>query len=130
MEFKDAVYNVVKSLRLYEKDFTSAKRTPVDYQVRVKSLSEYIECRLNFESFKIDSLRRYEEIMDGYLFSVDSIFDVNGNSYSRVIIKIGEKPDILSSNDYENIINEVSKIIGGNKLSFSSNKNNLELSVM
>ena len=51
MEFRELILRVVSTIRVYEKGFTSVKRNPVDYQIRVKSLSEFIECRINFESF-------------------------------------------------------------------------------
>lgn len=129
MEFRDAVYRVVRSLRLFELGYTSAKRTPVDYQIRVRSLSEYIEVRLNFELFKHDKLRAYEEMTDGHLFVVDQVFDESGRWYSKVVVSLCEKPDELSLDDYESLTKIVTDLVGGLSVSFSSNKNKLNIQI-
>lgn len=127
MKFNEIVAKVVSTIRVYEKGFTSVKRTPVDYQVRITSLSEFIEFRLNFEAFKMDSLRSYEELMDGYLFKVDSLENEDGNSFSKANISLGIKPEYMSEEIYNNLINSVIKEIGGNTISFTSDRNNLNL---
>lgn len=129
MEFRELISRVVSTIRVYEKGFTSVKRNPVDYQIRVKSLSEFIECRINFESFKIDELRKYEELMDGNLFIVSSLDGENGNSFDRATILIGSKPNYMSDNEYDDLVESVSKFIGGNTVTFTSDKNNLGINI-
>lgn len=129
MEFRELILRVVSTIRVYEKGFTSVKRNPVDYQIRVKSLSEFIECRINFESFKIDELRKYEELMDGNLFIVSSLDGENGNSFDRATILIGSKPSYMSDNEYDDLVESVSKFIGGNTVTFTSDKNNLGINI-
>lgn len=129
MEFRELISRVVSTIRVYEKGFTSVKRNPVDYQIRVKSLSEFIECRINFESFKIDELRKYEELMDGNLFIVSSLDGENGNSFDRATILIGSKPSYMSDNEYDDLVESVSKFIGGNTVTFTSDKNNLGINI-
>lgn len=129
MEMEEVVLKVVNTLKVYEKGFTSVKRNPVDYQKRVESLSEFVECRINFELFKDSRFKELEEIMDSHLFEVESINDENPfkNSFSSITLSIGSKPVNVSDNEYENIINSLTNLIGGTSISFSSDRNNLNL---
>lgn len=129
MEMEEVVLKVVNTLKVYEKGFTSVKRNPVDYQKRVESLSEFVECRINFELFKDSRFKELEEIMDSHLFEVESINDENPfkNSFSSITLSIGSKPVNVSDNEYENVINSLTNLIGGTSISFSSDRNNLNL---
>lgn len=126
---EEVVLKVVNTLKVYEKGFTSVKRNPVDYQKRVESLSEFVECRINFELFKDSRFKELEEIMDSHLFEVESINDENPfkNSFSSITLSIGSKPVNVSDNEYENVINSLTNLIGGTSISFSSDRNNLNL---
>ena len=126
---EEVVLKVVNTLKVYEKGFTSVKRNPVDYQKRVESLSEFVECRINFELFKDSRFKELEEIMDSHLFEVESINDENPfkNSFSSIILSIGSKPVNVSDDEYENVINSLTDLIGGTSISFSSDRNNLNL---
>lgn len=117
-----AVSRVLVTLRKYEDDFVSAKRTPVDYPTRAKNVGEYVECRFNFELFKIPELRRYEEMMDGYLFVVTNITDVLERHYETVTLGIGPNKGFINDDEYKSLVSEVTELIGGNKLSFGSDK--------
>jgi hypothetical protein len=128
MDFNNVVFNTVKTLRLFEKGFTSCKRTPVDYQTRPESLSEFIEIRLNFESFKVKELEKLEQMMDGRLFVVKDITNERNNSYDKVVISLNEnKPEMISDEDYINLISNAKVILGGSTISFSSDKRNLNI---
>lgn len=129
MEMEEVVLKVVNTLKVYEKGFTSVKRNPVDYQKRVESLSEFVECRINFELFKDSRFKELEEIMDSHLFEVESINDENPfkNSFSSITLSIGSKPVNVSDDEYENVINSLTNLIGGTSISFSSDRNNLNL---
>lgn len=126
---EEVVLKVVNTLKVYEKGFTSVKRNPVDYQKRVESLSEFVECRINFELFKDSRFKELEEIMDSHLFEVESINDENPfkNSFSSITLSIGSKPVNVSDDEYENVINSLTNLIGGTSISFSSDRNNLNL---
>lgn len=126
---EEVVLKVVNTLKVYEKGFTSVKRNPVDYQKRVESLSEFVECRINFELFKDSRFKELEEIMDSHLFEVESINDENPfkNSFSSITLSIGSKPVNVSDDEYENVINSLTDLIGGTSISFSSDRNNLNL---
>lgn len=129
MEMEEVILKVVNTLKVYEKGFTSVKRNPVDYQERVESLSEFVECRINFELFKDSRFKELEEIMDSHLFEVESINDENPfkNSFSSITLSIGSKPVNVSDDEYENVINSLTDLIGGTSISFSSDRNNLNL---
>lgn len=129
MEMEEVILKVVNTLKVYEKGFTSVKRNPVDYQKRVESLSEFVECRINFELFKDSRFKELEEIMDSHLFEVESINDENPfkNSFSSITLSIGSKPVNVSDDEYENVINSLTDLIGGTSISFSSDRNNLNL---
>lgn len=126
---EEVILKVVNTLKVYEKGFTSVKRNPVDYQKRVESLSEFVECRINFELFKDSRFKELEEIMDSHLFEVESINDENlfKNSFSSITLSIGSKPVNVSDDEYENVINSLTNLIGGTSISFSSDRNNLNL---
>ena len=126
---EEVILKVVNTLKVYEKGFTSVKRNPVDYQKRVESLSEFVECRINFELFKDSRFKELEEIMDSHLFEVESINDENPfkNSFSSITLSIGSKPVNVSHDEYENVINSLTNLIGGTSISFSSDRNNLNL---
>lgn len=131
MEMEEVILKVVNTLKVYEKGFTSVKRNPVDYQKRVESLSEFVECRINFELFKDSRFKELEEIMDSHLFEVESINDENPfkNSFSSITLSIGSKPVNVSDDEYENVINSLTDLIGGTSISFSSDKNNLGINI-
>lgn len=126
---EEVILKVVNTLKVYEKGFTSVKRNPVDYQKRVESLSEFVECRINFELFKDPRFKELEEIMDSHLFEVESINDENPfkNSFSSITLSIGSKPINMSEEDYSHITESLISLIGGTSVSFSSDRNNLNL---
>lgn len=125
---EDLIYNVLNTLRKFELGFTSVKRNPIDYQIRVQSLEEFIECRLNFEAFKVSELLRAVELLDGYLFKVTHVEGVRRNRFNKIRIELSTScPEGVSQDEFDEIINDVENFIGGRSLSFSSNKNNMEL---
>lgn len=130
MVFEDIILKVVNTLKLYERGFTRVKRTPVEYGVRPVSLSEYIECRLNFESFKDPYLRKYEEAYDGHLFIVKSIEgEKKGNRFDSVIIEVNNNNG-MSDEEFENMMEAIMEHTGGRMFSFSSNRDNLNLEII
>jgi hypothetical protein len=91
-------------------------------------LSEFIEIRLNFESFKVKELEKLEQMMDGRLFVVKDITNERNNSYDKVVISLNEnKPEMISDEDYINLISNAKVILGGSTISFSSDKRNLNI---
>ena len=72
---KEACANVCDTLKYFEKDYSSASRTPVDCPERCSSVEQFIECRLNFECFDIPELQPFVQDLDGYLFQVEEVID-------------------------------------------------------
>lgn len=128
MTLENSIKSIVDTLKLFDEGFTSVKRNPVDLGVRVKSLSEFIECRFNFELFKLPEFKSYEELMDGYLFKVSCILNEGFRSYERITLEINdEKPEFLSDDSFRSIIRDVEELIGGKYISFSSDRKNLDI---
>lgn len=121
------IRNVVSTIRLFEKGFTSVQRNPVDLSVRIGSVGEFVECRLNFELFKVDEFRNYEEMMDGYLMKVRKVEGERSRGYSRIHVSIGDKPGQMNDELYNEIVNKVASLIGGKCISFSDDKRNLNI---
>lgn len=120
IELKSKISDVIKSLNYYEKGFSSTKRTPVGDKERSTSLSQYIECRLNFEFFKIPFLKKYEECMDGHLFKVTSIEGEEGRKFQHVTIQIESRPEFVTEVEYNSLVNSIHDEIGGNVIKFNS----------
>lgn len=118
----NALSKVVDTLKYYEKDYVSAKRNPIDSQERSTSMSHYLECRINFEFFKIDEFRELEEMTDGHLFVVKFIEGEREKDYDIATIVINDELNI----DVSSII----KYLGGRSMSFSSNKDDLNLIII
>jgi hypothetical protein len=127
---EESLRSVVKTIRNYEKNFSSVKRTPLDRVIGVNSLSTFIECRINFECFKIPELREYEELMDGYLRTVSEITGEDGRHFDWCTIALNEKPDHLDEITYQSIIQDVMNLVGGNELKFTSNHRKLNLTII
>lgn len=130
MRFEDIVNSVVDKLSYYEKGFTRVKRTPVEYGIRPDTLSQFIECRINFEAFKDPYLRKYEELMDGYLFLVKSIDgERRGNKFDSITIEVNDNIP-LSGEDLESMKEEIMRYVGGTRFTFNSDKKNVELNII
>lgn len=123
------IRNVVSTIRLFEKGFTSVQRNPVDLSIRIGSVGEFVECRLNFEMFKMEEFKNYEEMMDGYLMKVIRVDNERPRGYSRIHISIGDKPKDMSEDMYLGMVNRVTELIGGRVISFSDDKRNLNIAI-
>ena len=124
---KERLSYAIKTLGYYEKGFSSTKRTPIDeLRERSESLAQYIECRLNFECFKIPELREYEEKFDGFLFKI-SLTEENGRKFETGYITLGLPKIILPPEVVGRLRSEVSSIIGGSKLKFNNSFRKLKI---
>lgn len=128
-ELKVRIGEVIKSVGYYEKGFSSTKRTPVGDKERSESLSQYMECRINFELFKVEKFREYEEMMDGHLFKVVEVDGEDGRKFDSVLMTIDSKPAHLTDMEYESVKMWVSELIGGNSMRFGNKwrKPNIEV---
>lgn len=131
MGINEIIEKVIDTLRYYESDFTSVKRTPVDYQERSKSLSHFIECRFNFELFKMARLVELAQKTDGHLFKVIDIVGENSESFEKVTLIVNDDMDIWKSEDtYSKSIEIVINALGGNKITFLPKLNDEEIKVI
>ena len=102
-ELKQACADVCDTVKYFEADFSSAKRTPVDGPERCGSIEQFIECRLNFEAFDIPILTPYVQDLDGYLFQVVEVidYDKKKKKFKEVIITLNFSPETyIGSSDY------------------------------
>ena len=102
-DLKEACASVCDTLKYYEKDFSSALRTPVDCPERCGSVEQFIECRLNFECFSIPELLPFVQDLDGYLFQVVEVidYDKKKKKFKEVIITLNFSPETyIGNNDY------------------------------
>ena len=67
------IRNVVSTIRLFEKGFTSVQREPNELATRVGSVSEFVECRLNFEMRKMKEFSEFERCTGGRLMKVSGV---------------------------------------------------------
>jgi hypothetical protein len=125
MDINQMVYDVARTCRLYEKGFTSVKRSPVDYQTRPSSLKEFIECRINYEAFKYPELVELEQKFDGRLFKVLKLENVNyhRNTFDKVIIVVNDELD-------EDDMNDITSKLGAKGFSFTSDKHHLGIELI
>ena len=102
-DLKEACASVCDTLKYYEKDFSSALRTPVDCPERCGSVEQFIECRLNFECFSIPELLPFVQDLDGYLFQVVEVidYDKKKKKFKEVIITLNFSPETyIGNSDY------------------------------
>ena len=131
-ELKVRIGEVIKSVGYYEKGFSSTKRTPVGDKERSESLSQYIECRLNFELFRVQKLRELEEMMDGHLFKVTNVDGEDGRKFESVSLTLDSKPIHLTDMEYNLVSMKLFEVIGGNSMKFGNKwrKPNIEVSMI
>jgi hypothetical protein len=85
MYVKDDIMNAVnKSLGSIHrfKEGVTVKRNPLD-KVKVFSLSEFLECRLNFEMFGIPQLDILPILYDGNMWLLDYMDDQSFRSFTE-----------------------------------------------
>lgn len=123
------IRNVVSTIRLFEKGFTSVQRDPEELATRVGSVSEFVECRLNFEMRKMKEFSEFERCTGGHLMKVNRVTNERSRGYDRIQITVGDKPDWIDEDYYSDMVRRVTELIGGSFISFSDNKRELKISV-
>lgn len=121
-ELESIVFKVLSTIKKYEGGFVSVSRNPIDPRERVNSVKDFVECRLNYELFKIDELRDIEEIMDGHLLVATEITDELGRHYDTITLEVGDRYGIMSDQQHKYVVEKFINIIGGNKIIFGSDK--------
>ena len=129
---KEVISNVNKSLRYYEKSYTSVKRTPDSYQERCESFEEFVERRFNFEASKIPEFADVVMRTEGKVFICTEIEDPDEKKrrFKSATIRIIDV-DLLLDED-QNLKDEIIKLkefIGGDRIVFNSVKKKIKLTI-
>lgn len=129
---KEIISNVNKTLKSYEKDFTSVKRTPETYQERCKSFEEFIERRFNFEASKIPELSEIVMKTEGKLFCCTEIEepDEKKRKFKSATIKLIDTNLLLDEDQtLKDEITKVKELIGGDRIQFNSVRKKIKLTI-
>lgn len=129
---KEVISNVNKSLRYYEKSYTSVKRTPDSYQERCESFEEFIERRFNFEASKIPEFADIVMRTEGKVFICTEIEDPDEKKrrFKSATIRIIDVNLLLDED--QNLKDEITKLkefIGGDRIVFNSVKKKIKLTI-
>ena len=116
-----AIKNVNESLKTYEADWVSLKRSPYVDKERIHSLRQFLECRLNMEFFDIPELKKYAERYDGHFLEVTSVIGVNDKKrrFEYATVYINKNPDWYMGEDFNNDLLEIEKLLGGSIIKFN-----------
>ena len=107
----EAIKSVNESLKTYEAEWISLKRSPYADKERIHSLRQFIECRLNMEFFYIPELREYVENFDGHFLEVMSVIgeDSRRRRFEYVIAYIKKCPQYIQNKNKIYIFTKTSK---------------------
>ena len=129
---KTIIANVNKTLKSYEKDYCSVRRTPETYQERCTSFEEFIERRFNFEASKSPELSEIVMRTEGKLFCCIEIEepDEKKRKFKSATVKLNYADSLFD--DDETLKDEITKIkefIGGDRIQFNSVKKKIKLTI-
>ena len=129
---KEIISNVNKTLKSYEKSFTSVKRTPDSYQERCNSFEDFIERRFNFEAAKIPEFSDIVMRTGGQVFYCSEIEepDEKKRKFKSATIRIISIDSLLD--DDQTLKDEITKLrefIGGDRIRFNSVKKKIKLTI-
>lgn len=134
---KEACANVCDTLKYFEKDYSSASRTPVDCPERCSSVEQFIECRLNFECFDIPELQPFVQDLDGYLFQVEEVidFDKKKRRFKEVIISLNQSPQTyIGMSDYGEFLQALNSLLKNEnkcfKFSWACKKSRIKIELL
>lgn len=131
-ELKDAISRVNSTLRFYEKDYVSCKRTFDTEKEYCSSFEQFIEIRFNLECSKIPELSQIIEATHGHLFVCTLLEEPNTESrkYKLAHLKL-ITPDLVVEEDLTDEIREelerVKELLGGSNIAFNSVKKKIKL---
>lgn len=136
-DLKEACANVCDTLKYFEKDYSSASRTPVDCPERCSSVEQFIECRLNFECFDIPELQPFVQDLDGYLFQVEEVidFDKKKRRFKEVIISLNQSSQTyIGMGDYGDFLQALNSLLKNEnkcfKFSWACKKSRIKIELL
>lgn len=119
----DVIASINNSLVYFKKGgWIDCKRTPYEQERNfVDSLEEFVEARFNRECFDIPELAELCEILDGRVFKcVLEGADDFKKKYRKATITLIDPEEIDNpSQELIDMIEEVRKFLGGNKIKFN-----------
>jgi len=127
---KEIVSEINRTLSYFEKDFSSAKRTPESYQERCSSFEDYITNRFNFEASKIPELSELVLKTEGKLFKCKSLEGADEKKRRFKLATVVIDYDNLLSEDDQSLKDEIAKVteyLGGDLICFNSVKKKIKL---
>lgn len=118
---KEAIKSVNESLRNYEAEWVSLRRSPTAEKERIHSLRQFIECRLNMEFYGIPELQEYVENFDGHFLEVMSVIgeDERKRRFQYAVAYVNKSPDWYMGEDFCEALTEIERLIGGSKIKFT-----------
>ena len=118
---KQAIKNVNESLRNYEAEWISLKRSPYAEKERIHSFRQFIECRLNMEFYHIPELQDYVENFDGHFLEVMSVVgqDEKRRRFEYVEAYVNKSSDWYMGEDFYTALTEIESLLGGSKIKFT-----------
>lgn len=118
---KEAIKNLNESLKTYQAEYISLKRSPYCEKERIHTFRQFIECRLNMEFFYIPELQEYVESFDGHFLEVMSVIgeDTKKRRFQTVTAYVNKSPDWYRGEDFFQAITEIENLLGGTQIIFT-----------
>ena len=124
-ELKEHLSSICYTVNRYYERFdeannywSSVERTPAGDVERCRTMNQFIECRLNFECFFIQELTEYAKMMDGHLFDVIEVTEIDEKKrrFKECTVILHEVPDTyIGDKEYWEIHEEICKLLGPEK---------------
>ena len=128
---KEIISGVNKTLSYFEKNFSSAKRTPETYQERCSSFEEYITKRFNYEATRIPELEELVYRTGGKLFRCKELeeADEKKRKFKLATVIVDEKTLLSEDESLKDEIAGVIEYLGGDVISFNSMKKKIKFTI-
>lgn len=121
IDLTDAIKRVNETLRSFEINWISLKRSPYSEKERIHSFRQFIECRLNMEAYYIPELKEFVEKFDGHFLEVTSVIGENlkKKRFEYVIAYVNKSPDWYFGENFLEDMERIENLLGGTKIKFT-----------
>lgn len=121
IDLTDAIKRVNETLRSFEINWISLKRSPYSEKERIHSFRQFIECRLNMEAYYVPELREFVEKFDGHFLEVTSVIGENlkKKRFEYVIAYVNKSPDWYFGENFLEDMERIENLLGGTKIKFT-----------
>lgn len=120
---KLAIGAVNESLKTYEAEWISLKRSPWSEKERIHSLRQFLECRLNMEFLGVPELSGIVENFDGHFLEVMSVIgeDPKRRRFEYAVAYINKSPDwYMGEEDFPVVLEKIENFLGGTRIQFNN----------